>query len=391
MQRGILTGIVLGMLALGGAMSRAQAPAGSKPAATNVPNAEYPSVSPDGRVTFRVKAPDAQKVEIQPLNGIVAHQGYNGLGKGPYEMTKDKDGYWTVTTPPAVPGFHYYSVLVDGTPFNDPSSETFFGALHEMSGIEVPGPRVDFSLPKDVPHGEVRIFWYHSGLTGQYRTIYVYTPPGYGTHPQLRYPVLYLRHGGGENETGWLRQGHVNSIMDNLIAAGKAKPMLVVMENGYAHIPGHPARQPDFNDVAEVTVKEVVPEIDAHFRTIADRDHRAIAGLSMGSRQTLAIGLGNLDVFSVLGVFSHPPFTSFDARTAYNGVFDNAAAFNKRVHLFWWGAGTAETGIHQGTVETLAALKQAGIKTEFSEFPGLGHEWQNWREQLHAFAPLLFK
>lgn len=385
----------LAVLALVAPAGRAQAPESSKPAITNIPGAEYPRISPDGRVTFRIKAPAAQKVEILPLSGIIDHQGYNGLGKGPYELTKDADGNWTGTTPPAVPGFHYYSVIIDGTPTYDPSSETFFGANHEMSGVDVPEPGVDFYLPKDVPHGQVRGFWYNSKLTGQWRQVFVYVPPDYDAHPQQRYPVLYLRHGGGEDETGWVKQGHVSFILDNLITAGKAKPMLVVMESGYATIIGHPAPPPgaplETPDNAAVTVHELIPLIDTNFRTIANRENRAIAGLSMGSGQTLSIGLHNLDVFSALGVMSHPRPVTFDAATAYGGVFANAAEFNKKVHVFWWGAGTAETGIDEGMKETVAALNKIGIQTKSAEYAGLGHEWQDWRKQLNDFAPLLWK
>ena len=387
--------VLIAILFLAASFVGAQAPADSKPAITNIPGAEYPRISPDNRVTFRIKAPAAQKVEVLPLSGMIDHQGYNGLGKGPYELTKDADGNWTGTTPPAVPGFHYYSVLIDGTPTNDPSSETFFGANHEMSGIDVPEPGVDFYLPKDVPHGQIRGFWYNSKLTGEWRQVFVYVPSGYDAHPQQRYPVLYLRHGGGENETGWVKQGHVSFIMDNLIAAGKAKPMIVVMESGYAHIPGHPAQPAgaayETPDNAEVTVHELIPQIDTMFRTIADRDHRAMAGLSMGSGQTLSIGLHNLDVFSALCVMSHPRPVTFDAMTAYDGVFANAAELNKKLHLFWWGAGTTEVGNDEGMKETLAALNKVGVKTTSAEYTGLGHEWQDWRKQLNDFAPLLFK
>lgn len=385
------------VLALGVSAVRAQTADDAKPSSANVPGAEYPRSSPDGRVTFRVKAPDAHTVAINPFNGNIADTGYNGLGKEPYAMTKDSDGFWTVTTPPIIPGFHYYTVLIDGASVDDPSSQTFFGALRELSGVEIPEAGVDFYLPKEVPHGDVRIYWYHSGTTKQWERVFLYLPPGYDTNPQQRYPVLYLRHGGGEDETGWINQGHANFILDNLIAAGKAKPMILVMGSGYAsprnsatnQTPA--ARAQSMNQTVTMAVDELIPEIDAHFRTIADRDHRAIAGLSMGAGQTLAISMSHLEKFSAVGAFSRPPSNNFDVKTAFDGVMANPAEFNKKLHVFWFGAGTAETGIFNSVKATRAAFDQAGIKYTYVEYPNLAHEWQSWRKQLNDFAPLLFR
>ena len=260
------------------------------PATSNVPRAEYPSVYHDGRVTFRLKAPDAQKVQVQPGGAD------NGLGKGPYEMERGADGTWTVTTPPAVPGFHYYWLVVDGVAINDPGSETFFGYGKPSSGVEVPEKGVDFYDAKDVPHGQVRALWYHSKVTGKARRAFVYTPPGYDTTDE-RYSVLYLQHGAGEDERGWTTQGRANFILDNLIAAKKARPMLVVMDNGYAERAGQPAGRPfDFSAFEAVLTDELIPKIDATYRTHSDRDHRALAGLSMGGMQALQIGLAHLDL-----------------------------------------------------------------------------------------------
>ncbi len=198
----------------------------SRPAATNVNNAAYPRIHPDLRVTLRLKASDAKKVQVN---------GNFGLGKGgPWVMERGEDGVWSVTTPPVIPGFHYYTFSVDGVQVNDPASETFFGTGRPTSGIEIPEKGVDFYHLKDVPHGEVRSRWYQSKVTGQQRRVVVYTPPGYDADPKKRYPVLYLQHGSGEDETGWIRQGHANFILDNLIAAGKTRPMIIVMEKGYA-------------------------------------------------------------------------------------------------------------------------------------------------------------
>jgi enterochelin esterase-like enzyme len=391
---------VVFLLALTASASRGQTPDNSKPAPTNVRNAEYPRVSADGRVTFRVYAPDARKVQIDPRMNLTENNGYNGLGKAVYDMTRDRDGYWTVTTPPAVAGLHYYYVLIDGVAVVDPSGHAYYANNRETSAVEVLKPGIDFYLPKDVPHGQVRLFWHYSKLTGQWRRAYVYLPPGYDSHPGQRYPVLYLRHGGGDDESGWVEQGHVNFILDNLIAEGKAKPMIAVMEWGYADIPGRPAEPPGFSplrpgtdtpEVAEVTAKETIPAIDADFRTISDRNHRAIAGFSLGCRQTLYIGLTNLDKFSALGVFSRPPVDNFDLRTLYGGVMADAASFNKKVHLFWWGTGTGEDGIYKSVQATRANLEKAGIRYSYKEFPGLAHEWPLQREEFRDFATKVFQ
>lgn len=377
----------------------AQSSDGAKPSVNNVPGAQYPLVTADGRVSFRIDAPDAHDVSIVPLTGNVDRIGYNGLGKSPYPMQKDADGYWTVTTPPVVPGFHYYTVSIDGASVNDPSSETFYGALRELSGVEVPEPGVDFYLPANVPHGRISAHWYASNVSGRLEQVFVYLPPGYDSDPGKRFPVLYLRHGGGENETGWVKQGRVNFILDNLIAGGRAQPMLVVMGSGYAapagvaveNTPGTRRGPQSMDQIAAMAVAELIPEIDASFRSIADRDHRAIAGLSMGAAQTLAIGLGNLDTYSALGVFSRPPGNNLDPVTAYDGVMADAAAFNSKVNVLWFGAGTAETGVYNSLKQFRAALDAIGIDYGYAEYPGLAHEWQTWRKQLHDFAPLLFQ
>jgi enterochelin esterase-like enzyme len=398
----------------------AQPPPGT-PATTNVRGAEYPRILPDLRVAFRIKAPDAQKVEFD-------------LGKR-YPATRSEDGYWTATTDPQVPGFHYYGVLIDGLAVNDPASETFFGYGKESSGIEVTEKGVDFYLPKNVPHGEVRERWYHSATTDAWRRIRVYTPPDYDKNRDARFPVLYLQHGAGEDERGWSNQGHVSFIMDNLIALGRARPMLVVMEQGYARKPGEtvpplsrpaaapasgaqtaggttapsgtakaaqPAAAPprDFSRMFatfdEVMVKDLIPMIDSTYRTLPDRDNRAMAGLSMGGMQTFQITLNHLDLFSHIGGFSGAGGgfggATFDPKTAHKGVMADVDAFNKRVHLLWLGIGTAEQKRMYDSVKNYHdALEKAGIKHVYYESPGTAHEWLTWRRCLHEFAPLLFK
>ena len=373
--------------------------ADSIPAATNVPGAEYPRVTPDLRVIFRVKAPDAHKIEFD-------------LGKR-YAAQKDAEGFWTATTDPQVPGFHYYWLVIDGAQVNDPSSETFYGTGKQASGIEIPEKGVDYYLPKDVPHGDVRERWYHSGVTGEWRRFFIYTPPGYDTDRETRYPVLYLQHGGGEDERGWSNQGRVSFIMDNLIAERKAIPMLVVMERGYARKPGEPSLPlapprsnggasvpPDFSRLfqafGEVVTSDLIPTIDANYRTIADRDHRALAGLSMGGMQSFIIGLNHLDLFSCIGGFSGAGGGfgggTFDPKTAHNGVMADSEAFNRRVHVLFLSIGTTEPQRMQDSVRGYHDnLTRAGIKTVFYESPGTSHEWLTWRRSLHEFAPLLFR
>lgn len=353
-----------------------------------------PQVHPDGRVTFRLKAPLAQKVQIAPLNGQPENNGYNGLGKMPYEMTQDEDGLWSVTTPPAVPGLHSYWLVVDGVRVNDTATKAYGGKM-QTCGVDVPEPGVDFYDIKDVPHGQVRMQWYYSKVTNAWRRAYVYTPPGYDTNFTQRYPVFILRHGGGEDETGWVEQGRANFILDNLFATGKAKPMIVVMDWGQAPTPYQPVHIPSTPpppEITEVTIQELIPMVDDTFRTIPDREHRAMAGLSMGSVQTLYIGLNNLEYFAYLGIFSRRPMSGdeFNLQTSFGGVFTDAEAFNRKVKLFWWGAGTAEEGIYNATKADLAMLAETGIKSVFVEFPGTAHEWQTWRKSLYDFAPRLF-
>ncbi len=380
-------------------MAGAQAAADSVPASSNVMNAQYPRIHSDLRATFRLNAPDAKKVQVD-----IAH--------GKYDMTRAEDGLWYVTTPPLVPGFHYYAFIVDGASVADPSSHTYFGVSREFSGIEVPEKGVDFYEPRDVPHGEVRIRWYRSTVTGAWRRCFVYTPPGYDANPGARYPVLYLQHGSGEDESGWIFQGRANFILDNLIAAGTAKPMILVMENGYASkggksalppsvtdldrpapkVGGYPADVSGFNDVM---LKDVIPMIDREYRTVADREHRAMAGLSMGGNQTCQLTLRHLDTFAWIGAFSGTgnglSTAPIDVKTFIDGVFADGAAFNKKVRLLWVGMGTAEPDPFPGAIGAFRKmLDDAGVKYLYFESPGTSHEWQTWRRDLKDFAPRLF-
>ncbi len=370
-------------------------PDDSKPATSNVPRAEYPRIAPDRRVTFRLQAPEAKSVKVQPGGAE------NGLGKGPYELQRSDDGIWTVTTPPAVPGFHYYWLVVDGVAVNDPGSETFFGYGKPTSGVEVPEPGTDYYDVKDVPHGEVRSLWYHSKVTGKPRRAMVYTPPGYVADGGKRYPVLYLQHGAGEDERGWTTQGRANFILDNLIAAGNTVPMIVVMDNGYAEkagtVPGSaqgsrpgPPRF-DVRSFEDVLLGELIPKIDATYRTVSDAEHRAMAGLSMGAMQTLQIAPAHPEKFGYIGAFSSPPIGTFDVKTAAGGVYSDPAAFHAKFRLLWLGAGTAEERFLVGVRKMHESLDGAGIKHVVFESSGTAHEWQTWRRSLHEFAPRLFQ
>jgi enterochelin esterase-like enzyme len=389
---------VMATLCTIGATARADDSDGSVVASTNVPGANYPRITPDNRVEFQIKAPNATKIEFD-------------LDKR-YEATRASDGTWSVTTDPEVPGFHYYWLVIDGVQVNDPASESFYGVGKQSSGIEIPEPGVTYYLPQDVPHGEVRERSYFSQVTQSWRRIFIYTPPDYDSNTSARYPVLYLQHGGGEDERGWPNQGHVASIMDNLIAAGGTRPMLVVMGSGYAQSPGQPpvplapppstatpTRTPPgfstlFDAFDSVTVSDLIPFIDSHYRTIPDRDHRAIAGLSLGGMEAFLVGLNHLDLFSYIGGFSGAGGGfggPIDLQTAYGGELSDANAFNSKVHLVFLGLGTNEPSfIHDSVTTFRNALDQNGIKYTFYSSPGTGHEWLTWRRDLHQFAPLLF-
>ena len=371
-----------------------------KPSSLNIPGAPYPCVYPDHRVTFRLVAPDAQKVQVR-------------VGKN-FDMVKGSDGAWTVTTTPLVEGFHYYSLVVDGVTMADPSTRTFFGSGWDNSGIEIPeAADVDYYLAKDVPHGQVAQRWYYSKVTAKWRRCYVYTPPDYDTR-KTRYPVLYLLHGWGENEQGWHIQGHADLILDNLIAAKKAKPMIIVMDNLNAVKPGEegwifsarwlwpqppPAAPPARFGLAnftgatftEMMLTDLIPMIEKTYRVLPGRENRAMAGLSMGGMQTFRTALANLDKFASIGGFSGSTGGfggQFDPKTSDNGVFADAAAFNKKVKILFLGIGSVEGPRTKNFSEQLT---KAGIHNVYFESPGTAHEWLTWRRCLNDFAPRLFR
>ncbi|WP_158795826.1 esterase family protein [Pedobacter sp. L105] len=358
-------------------------PEGSKPAVSNVRGAVYPRIFTDYRASFQIKSSKAKKVQLQFLSD-----------PKPYDMTQAADSSWNVTTPPLVPGFHYYSIIIDGFSVNDPGSETYFGANKQMSGLEIPENNVDYYLINNVPHGSVQEHWYLSKITGHWRRSFVYTPPGYTAGAGKRYPVLYLQHGSGEDERGWTKQGHANFILDNRIAKGEAVPMIVVMDCGYAAVEGSTMptdRLKGIKEFENVLINDIIPDIDASYNTMQDRAHRAMAGLSMGGGQTLYITLNHLDLFSQIGIFSGGGLKGFNYKTDYNGVFTHVASFNEKVKLLFFSAGTAEKPYHDATKEIHTQLDQAGIRNVFFESPQTDHEWLNWRRALNDFLPRLFK
>lgn len=368
----------------------AQSGGDSQRASSNVPGAEYPRIHSDLRVSFQLKAPEARKVQVR-------------LGRD-YDMVKGDDGTWSVTIPPQVPGFHYYSLVVDGVAVNDPGSETFYGSSRQSSGIDIPEQGVDFYEVKNVPQGEMRQFRYFSQVTGKWRRAFVYTPPDYEVSLKTRYPVLLLQHGGGEDERGWVVQGRTDIILDNMIAERKAVPMIVVIDNSYAYKPGEapPSLRPpsgppgSFRIVVsttfgEVVAKDLLPALDKQYRTLADREHRAIAGLSMGAAYAMQVGLANLDKFSHFGSFSGTVMKDLDTKTSYGGVLSNGAEFNKKCRLMFIAAGTVEQSRLDAARHARGELDKAGIKYVAYDSAGTDHEWLTWRRSLREFAARLFR
>jgi enterochelin esterase family protein len=337
-------------------------------------------------VVFKVNAPDAGKVQID-------------LGKM-YDMQKDEKGNWTVTTDPQVPGFHYYSLVIEGVRVADPASESFYGTGRMSSAIDIPEEGADFLTIKNVPHGDIRSCIYFSKTTGTWRNLNIYTPPGYDKDKENRYPVLYIQHGGGEDERGWAVQGKTNIILDNLIAQGKAVPMLVVIPNGNVSKPGKTAG--GYNEEAMAAFKEelfenVIPFIESSYRTKPGAANRAIAGLSMGGGQAFYTGLRNTDMVANVGVFSsglfggigRQPAAVFDPETIIPGILSTSETFNKKLKVFYISVGEQDPRIEY-TKKLIETFKSKGLKVEFASFPG-SHEWQVWRKSIHDFTQKLFK
>jgi enterochelin esterase-like enzyme len=345
------------------------------PASTNVRGAKYPRVLSNNSVLFRIKAPEAKQVQID-------------LGKK-YDLKKDENGFWEVTTEPQSEGLHYYSLLIDGVAVADPASETFYGMGRMASGIEIPINGENYYALKDVPHGEIRIRHYFSDVSGGWRNMYVYTPPGYDGDVATKYPVLYLLHGGGEDERGWATQGKTDLILDNLIAAGKAKPMIVVMVDGNAAFPGMGEQGLKMfeNELKQV----VIPFVEKTYRAKTDSKNRALAGLSMGGLQTLYAGIYNHQLFSALGVFSSGwlPNQKSISDAQYGFIKQNENDINSNLTM-WVAMGGKEDIAYENCQQMLSKFKQLNIRFTYNEYPG-GHTWPVWRNNLFQFSQILFK
>lgn len=347
------------------------------PAASNVRNAKYPQILIDGRAVFRLKAPDALKVQLD-------------LGKK-YEMIKDTAGVWQVTTDSLSEGFHYYSMLIDGVAVCDPSSETYYGMGRMASGFEVPFKGDEYYAIRNVPHGEIRIKRYYSSALNCWRQFYIYTPAGYDENANEKYPVLYILHGGGEDQRGWATQGKTDIILDNLIADKKAVPMIIVMPDG--NIPLQAFNEDVLKVFEKELTKSIIPFVENSYRVRADSKSRALAGLSMGGLQTLYAGINNTDMFSYLGVFSSgwiQPMQSELANRQYNFMQNNADRINNNLNQFWISMGGKEDIAWNNCQLMIAKFDDMKIKYTYSEYQG-GHTWPVWRNNLLNFAQLLFK
>jgi enterochelin esterase-like enzyme len=347
------------------------------PASTNVRRAKYPQILPDSRAIFRIKAPDAQKVQLDLVKK--------------YDMVKDSAGVWEVTTDSLSEGFHYYSLLIDGVAVADPASETFYGMGRMASGIEVPFNGDDYYAVKDIPHGEIRIKRYYSTVFNKWRQFYIYTPAGYDINTNEKYPVLYILHGGGEDERGWATQGKTDLVLDNLITEKKAKPMLVVMPDGNVDVPGFGENS---LKMFEAELKRcIIPFVEKNYRAEADSKNRALAGLSMGGIQTLYVGINNTALFSYLGVFSSGWILTMQSSIAdaqYHFMQKNVDMINSNLKLIWIAMGGEEDIAYRNCQVMLSKFDEMKINYTYSEYPG-GHTWPVWRHNLYDIAPLLFK
>ncbi len=449
---------LLSLALLAGLPAMAQTNQPAHPSPYNVFGSQYPRIESDNRVSFRFTAPTAQKVQV-----ALVTSGQGSLNPLPYDMVKGDDGTWTYTSPPQAPGYHNYWMLVDGAAVLDPGTRAFAGYSHMCNGYEIPSPGEDFYDLKDIPHGNVLKRDYFSKSFKIWRHIYVYTPPDYDKNRSKRYPVLYLQHGSGEDESVWMEMGRANLILDNLIAAGKAKPMIIVSETSY-NIPGPggagmggrgrggapggaapavaPARGTNAaaarggfgapggrggfggfgaGSYGQLMLNDLIPWIDANFRTLTDKDHRAMAGLSMGGGITASITMPNLDKFSYIGLFSGgaaagggfagrggrggaapaaPPAAAAPTTTPalnlqniYSGAMTNVATFNKKVKVLFMSYGTEPPLENpEGLKRHQEQLKAAGItNSHIFISPGTTHEWQTWRRSLYHFAQMLFQ
>ena len=383
-------------------------PEGSYSPVTNININGYPRVLSDNRVMFRVNAPQAQNVQID-------------LCGTKYDMNKSDNGAWTVTTNPQVPGYHYYSLVVDGVSTADPASQSFYGCSRWSSAIEIKEAGMDVFEVQDVPHGEVRTVYYYSKVDESWRPLMVYTPAGYNEGKQ-DYPVVYIQHGGGEDHRGWMEQGRTAQIMDNLIAAGKAVPMIVVSSN--SNVRSRNGRSSEGRQVRldgrvvtdegkanggfgggyswqgmqafrSEMIENIIPFVEKNYRVKKDRKNRAMCGLSMGGGQSFYIGLRDPEVFANVGVFSTGMFggiqgaSNFDLEKEVPGILTDTKTFNKQFDVFFMSCGEQDPRIEY-TRNIVKKMRDGGVEVKFNSYPG-DHEWQVWRKSLHEFAQYLFK
>ena len=361
-------------------------PEGSYSPVTNINRNSYPRVLKDNSVMFRVNAPQAQNVQID-------------LGGTKYDMQKGEGGAWTVTTKPQVPGFHYYSLIVDGVSVADPASQTFYGCSRWSSAIEIPEQGMNDFEVQEVPRGEVRTVYYYSKVEEAWRPLMVYTPAGYNESQQT-YPVVYIQHGGGEDHRGWMEQGRTAQIMDNLIAAGKAVPMIVVSSNSNVNsrsggFGGGGYSWQGMQTFRSELIDNVIPFVEKNYRVKKDRKSRAMCGLSMGGGQSFYIGLRSPEVFANVGVFSTGMFggirgaSNFDLEKEVPGILSDTKTFNSQLDVFFLSCGEQDPRIEY-TRTIVKKMREGGVEVKFNSYPG-DHEWQVWRKSLHEFAQYLFK
>ncbi len=384
MLAAMLTAAVCTQVAAQG-FNRESFPEGSYFPVTNINRSGYPRVLTDNSVMFRVVAPQAQNVQID-------------LCGTKYDMQKSEDGTWTVTTKSQVPGFHYYFLVVDGVSVADPASQSFYGCGRWSSAIEIPEEGMDDFEVKAVPHGEVRTVNYYSKVDESWRPLMVYTPAGYN-EGQQDYPVVYIQHGGGEDHRGWMEQGRTAQIMDNLIAADKAVPMIIVSSNSNVH-----ARNGGFGGgyswqgmqaFRSELLENVIPFIEKNYRVKKDRKSRAMCGLSMGGGQSFYIGLRDPEVFANVGVFSTGMFggiagaSNFDLEAEVPGMLTDTKTFNEQFDVFFMSCGEQDPRIDY-TRNIVKKMHDGGVEVHFNSYPG-DHEWQVWRKSLHEFTQYLFR
>ena len=339
-----------------------------KPSSKNQPGKEYPQVNSQGYARFRVEAPAAQSVNVSLGLG----------GRGGTDLTKNAEGVWMGTTAgPMDEGFHYYHLTIDGGVFNDPGAKNYYGSTRWESGIEIPAHDQDIYALKNVPHGNVQKILFPSPSTNTSRTAYVYTPPGYGLDAPKKYPVLYLQHGWGEDETAWSNQGHANLIMDNLIADGKVDPFSIVMTYGMTNeVKFGGLRDFKVDDFQTVLVDELIPYVDKNFRTLSTKENRAMAGLSMGGMETHAITLNKPEVFSRYALLSGGIYTPEELKDS------------SKPALIFISAGSKENP--DRVKNAVSSLKDAGYNAVSYVSEGTAHEFQTWRRSLYELAPILF-